>query len=98
MIISFVDRGVEDIFNGRNTRNARRVCPRGLWRIAGRKLDQLDSVVSLDEPALPPGNRLEGLSGNRRGQYSIRINAKYRVCFRWTAEGALDVDIVDYHR
>lgn len=97
MIRSFYDAGTEAIFNGENTAAARRTCPRSLWNIAGRKLEQLDSVVLLEELRLPPGNRFEALSGNRTGQYSIRINAQYRICFIWTELGPADVEIVDYH-
>ncbi len=68
-----------------------------LWRIAVRKLDQLDSVSSMDELRVPPGNRLETLSGNRKGQFSIRINDQYRICFKWTETGPVDVEITDYH-
>ena len=74
-----------------------RLCPKSLWKIAVRKLDQLDSVLSLDELHVPPGNRLETLSGNREGQHSIRINDQYRICFRWTETGPTDVEITDYH-
>jgi proteic killer suppression protein len=74
-----------------------RLCPKSLWKIAVRKLDQLDSVLSLDELHVPPGNRLESLSGNRQGQHSIRINDQYRICFRWTETGPTDVEITDYH-
>ncbi|MCB0108843.1 MAG: type II toxin-antitoxin system RelE/ParE family toxin [Caldilineaceae bacterium] len=73
------------------------MCPEQLWTIARRKLDQLNVVVSLDSLRIPPGNRLEALQGERFGQYSIRINAQYRICFRWTAEGPADVEVVDYH-
>ena len=97
VIRSFVNTGTEDLFNGRNTRESRKICPRSLWRVAVRKLDQLDSVESLDELKIPPGNRLESLSGNRRGQHSIRVNQQYRICFNWTAAGPEDVEIVDYH-
>ncbi len=58
----------------------------------------LDAAVQLTDLKAPPGNRLEALSGNRRGQHSIRINDQWRLCFRWTPEGAEDVEIVDYHR
>ena len=74
-----------------------RLCPKSLWKIAVRKLDQLDSVLSLDELHVPPGNRLETLSGNREGQHSIRINDQYRICFRWTETGPTDIEITDYH-
>jgi toxin HigB-1 len=97
MIRSFKGRGTEDIFNGQNTKEARRRCPQGLWAVAARKLDQLDSVQSLDELQVPPGNRLERLSGDRAGQVSIRINDQYRVCFEWTDSGPDKVEIVDYH-
>lgn len=62
-----------------------------------RKLDQLHRVVSLDELNVPPGNRLEALKGDRRGQHSIRINNRYRICFVWTSEGPDEVEITDYH-
>ncbi len=97
MIRSFHDAGTEAIFNGENTSAARRTCPRSLWTIASRKLDQLDSIALLDELRLPPGNRLEALSGSRADQYSIRINAQYRICFIWTELGPADVEIIDYH-
>jgi len=97
MIRSFKDTGTEDVFNGVSTRAARRVCPEALWRTAARKLDQLDSVTSLNELRIPPGNRLEALTGDRKGQHSIRINDQYRVCFVWTESGPDEVEIVDYH-
>ncbi len=97
MIVSFGDDGTEDIFNGRNTQAARRSCPQSLWKVAARKLDQLDSVTTLAELNVPPGNRLEALSGDRQGQHSIRINEKYRICFVWAETGPDQVMIVDYH-
>ena len=66
--------------------------------IALRKLDQLEHVTMLRSLAIPAGNRLEALTGDRIGQFSIRINDQRRVCFRWTDEGPTDVEIVDYHR
>ena len=66
MIRSFKNTATEDIFNGKNSRAARKTCPRSLWRVAARKLDQLDSVESLDELRVPPGNRLEALAGDRK--------------------------------
>ena len=65
--------------------------------VARRKLRQLEIATRLDDLQVPPGNRLEALRGHRLGQYSIRINDQWRVCFRWTAAGAEDVEIVDYH-
>ena len=97
MIQSFKNTGSEDIFNGENTKAARKACPQLLWRVAARKLDLLDSVVSLDELRVPPGNRLETLTGDRKGQHSIRINDQYRICFVWTNMGPDEVEIVDYH-
>lgn len=97
MINSFKDKASADIFNGVDSRLARKACPPTLWRSAVRKLDLLDSAVQLDELKVPPGNRLESLGGNRQGQYSIRINEQYRICFRWTESGVEEVDIVDYH-
>jgi proteic killer suppression protein len=97
VIGSFKDPGTEDIFNGKNTKDARRTCPQSLWSVASRKLDQLDSVDSLDELRIPPGNRLEALSGYRAGQHSIRVNDQYRICFVWAANEPKDVEIVDYH-
>lgn len=97
MIVSFKDKATEDIFNGVASRVARKACPQFLWRIAARKLDQLDSVISLDELKIPPGNRLEGLTGDRKGQHSIRINEQYRICFIWTELGPSEIKIADYH-
>ena len=88
---------MEDIFNGENTKDARKTCPESLWKVAARKLDQLDSVTTLNELRIPPGNRLEALTGNRKGQHSIRINDQYRICFVWTDPGPDKVEIVDYH-
>ncbi len=97
MIVSFKGEGTEDIFNGKNTKAARKTCPESLWKVAARKLDQLDSVIVLKEMRIPPGNRLESLSGDRKGQYSVRINDRYRICFAWNESGADQVEIVDYH-
>ena len=71
--------------------------PKKPMDIAARKLDQLGSLVSLDELRIPPGNRLEALSGNRQRQHSIRINDQYRICFHWSETGPTDVEISDYH-
>ena len=66
-------------------------------RVARRKLMQLEIAAVLSDLRIPPGNRLEALSGDRAGQYSIRINEQYRICFEWCESGARDVEIVDYH-
>ena len=97
MIRTFKNKATEDIFNGIASKAARQFCPKNLWRIAARKLDQLDSVSSMDELRVPPGNRLEALSGNRKGQFSVRINDQFRICFKWTETGPVDVEITDYH-
>ncbi|NCF19825.1 MAG: plasmid maintenance system killer protein [Haliea sp.] len=97
MIVSFKDKATEDIFDGKASKVARKACPQALWRVASRKLDQLDSVTMLDELKVPPGNRLEPLLGNRKGQYSMRINDQYRICFIWTDAGPDAVEITDYH-
>ncbi|MGK7875617.1 MAG: type II toxin-antitoxin system RelE/ParE family toxin [Xenococcaceae cyanobacterium] len=97
MIVSFGANGTENIFNGVDTRAARRTCPTSLWALARRKLDQLDSAVSLDDLRIPPGNKLEALRGDRKAQHSIRINDRYRICFVWTESGSSQVEIVDYH-
>ncbi len=97
MIRSFANQGTEDVFDGKNSKIARKLCPRDLWNIAFRKLDQIDSVGNLDDLRVPPENRLEMLSGDRQGQYSIRINDQYRICFDWNDGGADNVEVVDYH-
>lgn len=97
MIVSFRDKGTEDVFDGRDTRNARKACPSDLVRVARRKLDLLNQAAALGDLRAPPNNRLEKLKGDREGQYSIRVNDQWRVCFRWTESGAEDVEIVDYH-
>jgi proteic killer suppression protein len=97
MIRSFDDAGTEDIFNRADTKRARKACPSVLWKIAQRKLEWLDSAANLEDLRVPPGNRLEALRGDRRGQHSIRINDQFRVCFIWTEAGPVNVEIVDYH-
>lgn len=97
MIVAFRDVGTEDIFNGDNTKAARKTCPENLWKIAARKLDQLDSATTANDLKAPPGNRLEALTGNRKGQYSIRINQQYRNYFIWSETGPDQVEIIDYH-
>ena len=97
MIQCFKNAGTEDIFNGENTKEARKICPTSIWKIVARKLDLIDSVTSLSELRIPPGNKLEALSGERKGQHSIRINDQFRICFVWTDLGPDQVEIVDYH-
>ena len=97
MIASFADRGSEDIFDVATTRAARATCPAQLWPVARRKLTQINRVRDVGELAIPPGNRLKRLGGDRKGQYSIRINDQYRICFRWETGYAHNVEIADYH-
>jgi len=97
MILSFANKATEDIYDGKNSSESRRVLPRNLWNIAVRKLDQIDASVVLDDLRVPPGNRLESLKADRIGQYSIRINDQYRICFVWQDTDASQVEIVDYH-
>jgi proteic killer suppression protein len=97
VIRSFAESETENIFNGADTRAARKTCPKSLWPIARRKLDQLNRIRALAELAVPPGNRLERLQRDRIGQHSIRINEQYRVCFRWENGYADQVEITDYH-
>ncbi len=97
MVKSFNNKGTEDIFNGQNTKEARKICPRSLWKSAARKLDELDSVSVLEDLKIPPGNMLEALKGNRQGAYSIRINDQFRICFHWTDAGPDLVAIIEYH-
>jgi proteic killer suppression protein len=96
MIQSFKDRGTTAIYNGVDSGSARRTFPRHLHRIAAGKTDWLNAASSPRALSLP-GLRLEPLKGNRNGQYSIRINSQFRICFRWTIRGPEDVEIVDYH-
>ncbi|MFZ5807412.1 MAG: type II toxin-antitoxin system RelE/ParE family toxin [Verrucomicrobiota bacterium] len=93
MIQSFACRQTEQIFNEESSRRL----PHEIQRSALRKLIQLNQAMSLAELMCPPGNQLEALKGNRKGQYSIRINQQWRICFAWHNSNAYDVEIVDYH-
>src|SRR5688572_24802776 len=97
MIISFKDEGTRDIFLGLDTRLARKTCPTLLWPTAYRKLEALHKAREVGELREPPGNRLEQLKGDRRGEYSMRLNNQYRLCFCWDGAWPEDVEIVDYH-
>ena len=92
MIRSFRDRETEGLFH-----NQRVAAFQSIASQAMRKLNDLDGAVSLQSLRDVRGNRLESLSGNRAGQYSIRINLRWRICFRWSDDGPYDVEIVDYH-
>ena len=97
VIRSFADAATDDLFNGVNSRRARQACPSTLWNVVARKLTQLNRVRELMELTIPPGNRLEALKGDRRGQHSIRINDQFRICFRWEEGYVDDVEVTDYH-
>jgi proteic killer suppression protein len=97
VIVGFRNRGTEDIFLQVDSKSARRTCPPTIWSVARRKLALLDSTEQLDDLAFPRGNDLHRLLRDRWGQYAIRINDQYRVCFRWTEAGVDDVEITDYH-
>ncbi len=97
VIRSFRNRGTEEVFDGADTPEARRVCPRSVWAVVRRRLDQLNRARDLRELAVPPGNRLERLRGDRKGQHSIRVNDQFRLCFRWKMGDAYEVEIADYH-
>jgi len=92
MIRSFHCKDTATLFNDRYVRRFR-----SIERVTRRKLLYLHRAIKLQDLRVPPGNRLEALKGSRKGQYSIRINDQWRICFRWKNGDALDVEIVDYH-
>ena len=92
MIRSFRDKEAEALLAGRPSRRLQRIA-----RVAQRKLQHVHAACELQDLAVFPGNRLEALAGDRRGQHSIRINDQYRICFVWRDGDAYDVEIVDYH-
>ena len=93
MIASFADREAEKIWMGTFSRKL----PVEIQRVARRKLIQLDGAIDINDLRIQPGNKLHLLGGNRKGQYSISINMKWRICFRWESGNAHDVEITDYH-
>lgn len=92
MIQSFKCKDTLALYEGKNPRKFR-----AFASVAERKLSQLDAAQTLDFLKAPPGNRLEALKGDRKGQQSIRINDQWRICFIWTDVGPIEVEIVDYH-
>jgi len=92
VIRSFACTDTEALFNSRPVARFRNI-----ERIARRKLLQLHAATELASLRIPPGNRLEALKGDRKGQHSVRVNDQWRVCFTWKSSGAYDVEIVDYH-
>ena len=93
MIKSFADKEAEKIYNQVFSRKL----PQTIQRTALRKLIMMDNAGTLEDLRVPPANRLEALQGDREGQYSIRINDQYRICFRFDGRDCRDVEIVDYH-
>jgi toxin HigB-1 len=94
MIVGFRDSEARLVYEGTRSRRL----PPDIQATARRKLRIIDAALTLEDLRNPPGNRLEALRGERSGQHSIRINDQWRICFRWTEQGANDVEIVDYHR
>jgi proteic killer suppression protein len=92
MIRNFKDGSTRDLFVGRKHRNFANIAS-----VALRKLDAIHTALALDDLKEPPGNRLEALRGDRVGEYSIRINNQFRICFIWKSDGAYAVEITDYH-
>ena len=92
MIQSFKCKDTLALYEGKSPRKFK-----AFASVAERKLSQLDAAQALDFLKAPPGNRLEALKGDRKGQHSIRINDQWRICFEWTDVGPIDVEIVDYH-
>lgn len=96
VILTFRDQTTEDIFDGADTKAARKVA-KGIWESARRKLDQLNLADDLTDLAIPPANRLKALRGDLAGFHSIRINDQFRVVFRFSGGNATDVQVTDYH-
>lgn len=96
VILNFADKTTEDIFNGIDSKAARRI-PQSVWKVATRKLDTLNAAYDLRDIRVPPANRLEALKGKWSGYHSIRINDQYRIVFKWIDGNAKNVSITDYH-
>jgi proteic killer suppression protein len=93
MIRTFRDRRTGAVYRGERPKGF----PSDLVKVARRKLGYLDAAVDLHDLRLPPGNRLEALTGDRQGEHSIRVNDRFRICFRWTPDGPTDVEMTDSH-
>lgn len=93
----FYNQATLDVFDGNKSKKASRILPVNLWSVAYRKLTFLNRAYKLEHLKIPPSNRLEKLSGNRKGQHSIRINDQYRVCFIWEKSKPTRIEITDYH-
>jgi proteic killer suppression protein len=95
--VRFKNAATRDLANGRDSKAARGLVPAVLRRLAQAKIVRLGAAPTLESLRVPPGNRLEAFRGSRTGQYSIRINDQFRICFVWEDGEAVDVEIVDYH-
>ena len=96
MILDFGNRTTEDIYNGIDSKAARRI-PQSAWKVTVRKLDMLNAATELRDLRVPPANRLETLKGNWSGYHSIRVNDQFRILFKWIDGNAKEVLITDYH-
>ncbi len=96
MIASFADAATEELYDGLETARVRRFPP-DVRRVTVRKLDMIAAAHEVGDLASPPGNRLEALRGDLKGNYSIRVNAQWRIVFRWEGDQALDIRLMDYH-
>lgn len=96
MIRSFADVTTADIWNGVNSKAARRI-PKTIWPTVRRRLDQIGSVTKLDQLRVPPGNDLHSLAHDRAGYHAVRVNDQYRIVFRFEGQDAFDVQCTDYH-
>lgn len=96
MILNFADKTTEDIYNGLDSKAARRI-PQTVWKVATRKLDMINAAHVLTDLRVPPANHLEALKGRKSGYHSIRINDQYRIVFLWHDGNAKNVFITDYH-
>jgi proteic killer suppression protein len=95
--VEFAEKGTEDIFEGNNTARSRRTLPASLHPKGAGLLDRINAATQPLDLRVPNANRLEKLTGDRAGQWSVRINDQYRICFRWVDGQAVGVEIVDYH-
>ena len=96
MIINFKSQTTNDIYDGTNSKEARKI-PQTTWKVAQRKLDMINAAVGISDLKVPPGNKLEALKGGLDGFHSIRVNDQYRIIFRFKDSNAYDVKITDYH-
>jgi len=96
MLKSLADKMTQDIYDGINSRHARKL-PRELHKKVRRLLDQINAAPALDMLRIPPSSQLEKLKGSRAGYWSLRINNQWRIVFRWQGENAFDVQVIDYH-